>query len=116
MQSNTYKLLNEEFGVAKEVLNAVSHAEDEIKALFDDLDDVAAFNQYKVLKAFQKNRISDMHFGWNTGYGYDDPGREAIEKVYADVFHTEAALVRPIIVNGMHALTLTLTGILRPGD
>ena len=66
MQSNTYKLLNEEFGVAKEVLNAVSHAEDEIKALFDDLDDVAAFNQYKVLKAFQKNRISDMHFGWNT--------------------------------------------------
>ncbi len=116
MQSNTYKLLNEEFGVAKEVLNAVSHAEDEIKALFDDLDDVAAFNQYKVLKAFQKNRISDMHFGWNTGYGYDDPGREAIEKVYADVFHTEAALVRPIIVNGTHALTLTLTGILRPGD
>ena len=49
-------------------------------------------------------------------YGYDDPGREAIEKVYADVFHTEAALVRPIIVNGTHALTLTLTGILRPGD
>ena len=57
-----------------------------------------------------------MHFSWNTGYGYDDPGRDAVERVYADIFHTEAALVRPIIVNGTHALTLTLMGILRPGD
>ncbi|MEG0157220.1 MAG: methionine gamma-lyase family protein, partial [Anaerovoracaceae bacterium] len=62
------------------------------------------------------NRISDMHFAWNTGYGYDDQGREALEKVYADIFKTDSALVRPIIVNGTHALTLTLTGILRPGD
>jgi len=116
MRSNTYKLLNEEFGIAEKVLDAVAKAEEDVKELFDNIDDITAFNQYKVLKAFQKNRISDMHFGWNTGYGYDDPGREALEKVYADVFHTEAALVRPIIVNGTHALTLTLTGILRPGD
>ena len=75
-----------------------------------------AYNQYKVLEAFQRNNIRDMHFSWNTGYGYDDPGRDAVERVYADIFHTEAALVRPTIVNGTHALTLTLMGILRPGD
>ena len=74
------------------------------------------YNQYKILDAFQKNRLSDMHFGWNTGYGYDDAGRDAIEKVYADIFHTDKALVRPTIVNGTHALAITLLGILRPGD
>ncbi len=52
----------------------------------------------------QKNRVSDGHFNWHTGYGYDDPGRECLEKVFSDVFHTEDALVRPIIVNGTHAL------------
>ena len=57
-----------------------------------------------------------MHFSWNTGYGYDDPGRDAVERVYADIFNTEAALVRPTIVNGTHALSLALTGVLRPGD
>ena len=116
MQNNTYKLLQEEFRIADAVLNTVSEAESQVSSLFCEIDDITAFNQYKVLGAFQKNKISDMHFGWNTGYGYDDPGREALERVYADVFHTEAALVRPIIVNGTHALTLTLTGILRPGD
>ena len=84
--------------------------------MFLRLDDIMAYNQYKVLDAFQKNRISDMHFGWNTGYGYNDPGRDALERVYADIFRADSALVRPIIVSGTHALTLTLTGILRPGD
>ena len=116
MQKATYDFLKNEFDVAEEVLRAVSEAEKEAEGLFGEIDEITAFNQYKVLAAFQKNRISDMHFGWNTGYGYDDPGREALERVYADVFHTEAALVRPIVVNGTHALTLTLTGILRPGD
>lgn len=116
MQNNTFQLLNKEFGIHETVLSAVSEAETQIKEIFHELDDIMAYNQYKVLDAFQKNRISDMHFGWNTGYGYNDPGREALEKVYSDIFKTEAALVRPIIVNGTHALTLTLTGILRPGD
>lgn len=116
MQQNTYKLLTEELNIAPKVLDLISQAEEEIKSEFDVLDDIMAYNQYKVLTAFQKNRISDTHFSWNTGYGYDDAGREALEKVYADIFKTEAALVRPIIVNGTHALTLTLTGILRPGD
>jgi cystathionine beta-lyase family protein involved in aluminum resistance len=111
MQKNTFQLLNQEFGIHESVLKAVSEAEEQVKGIFQELDDIMAFNQYKVLDAFQKNRITDMHFGWNTGYGYDDPGREALEKVYSHIFKTEAALVRPIIVNGTHALTLTLTGI-----
>lgn len=116
MQNNTYRLLNESLGIRKDVLDLVFQAENQVKCSFKDLDDIMAYNQYKVLDVFQKCRISDMHFAWNTGYGYDDPGRAALEKAYAMLFKTDAALVRPIIVNGTHALTLTLTGILRPGD
>lgn len=116
MRKNTYQLLSEELGVSPKVLDRIEQAESDIRGEFDSLDDIMAYNQYKVLTAFQNNRISDMHFSWNTGYGYNDTGREALERVYADIFRTEAALVRPIIVNGTHALTLTLTGILRPGD
>lgn len=115
MQKNTYSLL-QSMNISSKVLDAIDSAEKEVSGIFEELDDIMAFNQYKVLNAFQKHRISDMHFQWHTGYGYDDPGREALEKVYAELFHTESALVRPIIVNGTHALTLTLTGILRPSD
>jgi len=108
--------LADHFDINPWVLTRVREAETQIKEQFLKLDDIMAFNQYKVLDAFQKNRISDMHFAWQTGYGYNDPGREALENVYADIFCTEAALVRPTIVNGTHALTLTLAGILRPGD
>lgn len=116
MQQNTYRLLNEDMGISARVLTVIDEAEKAASASFERLDDITTYNQYKVLEALRNNRISDTHFAWNTGYGYDDAGREATEKVYADVFHTEAALVRPLIVNGTHALTLTLTGILRPGD
>ena len=116
MQENTYRLLTENMGIDPHVLQRIDEAEKNARGSFERLDDITAYNQYKVLEALRKNRISDTHFGWNTGYGYDDAGREATEKVYADVFGTEAALVRPLIVNGTHALTLTLTGILRPGD
>ncbi len=116
MQKNTFQLLNQEFHIHEAVLNEAAKAELQVEDIYRELDDIMAYNQYKILAAFQKNRISDMHFSWNTGYGYNDPGREALEKVYADIFKTDAALVRPIIVNGTHALTLTLTGILRPGD
>lgn len=116
MQQNTYRLLTEELRIAPKVLDIINEAEKEIEGQFAYLDDIMAYNQYKVLTAFQENRISDSHFAYNTGYGYDDAGREKLERVYADVFRAEAALVRPIIVNGTHALTLTLTGILRPGD
>ncbi|MDD4563867.1 MAG: methionine gamma-lyase family protein [Eubacteriales bacterium] len=116
MQKNTFELLNKGFGIPEQILHIIAVAEKEVEDIFWGLDDIMAYNQYKVLDAFQKNKISDMHFGWNTGYGYNDTGREALERVYADIFRTDSALVRPIIVNGTHALTLTLTGILRPGD
>jgi len=116
MQNNTYELLTTKLGISTEVLDVINKAESEIKNLFESLDDIMTFNQYKVLHAFQEHMVSDSHFSWNTGYGYNDSGRETLEKVYAEIFKTEAALVRPIIVSGTHALTLTLTGILRPGD
>lgn len=116
MSENTYDLLKERFGISEKVLDLVEKSESEVSPMFRTLDDTAAFNQYKVLDAFQKNNIRDMHFSWNTGYGYDDPGRDAVERVFADVFNTESTLVRPIIVNGTHALTLAIAGVLRPGD
>jgi len=114
--NRTEEYLINHFAIDPWVLVQVSNAEQQVQQQFGKLDDIMAMNQYKVLAAFQKNRISDMHFAWQTGYGYNDPGREALENVYADVFATEAALVRPTIVNGTHALTLTLAGILRPKD
>ncbi len=116
MKNNTFNLLNREFGINEKVLNLVNEGEQEVSGIFDELDDIMTYNQYKVLDAFQKNRISDRHFAWNTGYGYDDPGRDAIERVWSDIFGTESSLVRPIIVNGTHALSLILMGLLMPGD
>ena len=112
----TNKLLQENFNIDPAVLDLVEASETEVSGQFKRLDDIMAYNQYKVLDAFQKNNLADRHFSWNTGYGYDDIGRDAIEKVYADIFHTDKALVRPTIVNGTHALAITLLGILRPGD
>lgn len=110
------KILNEQFGIHPNILRIVEEAEKEIAVNFKEIDDITAYNQYKMLKAFQDNNVSDRHFAWNTGYGYDDAGREVTEKIFASYFETEAALVRTQIVNGTHALSLTLTGILRPGD
>lgn len=115
-QNQTSEFLKNEFHIDAKVLALVSEAEKEVSGEFVRLDDIMAYNQYKVLAAFQKNRIRDMHFGWKTGYGYDDAGREALECTFADVFHTEAALVRTTFVNGTHALATVLLGILRPGD
>ncbi len=83
---------------------------------FADIDKIAEYNQAKVLSAMQKNRISAACFAATTGYGYDDVGRDNLERVYADVFHTEAALVRPQITCGTHALTVALSANLLPGD
>lgn len=105
-----------EFNIDEQVIDLVFKEETALKEKFAYLDEIAAMNENKVLKALQSNRISDIHFNWNTGYGYDDMGREALEKVYAQVFKGEAALVRTNFVNGTHALATTLAGILRPGD
>ena len=83
---------------------------------FEQIDQVAEYNQAKVLNAFRKNRVSATCFAASTGYGYNDEGRDKLEQVYADVFHTEAALVRPHITCGTHALTIALSANLLPGD
>ena len=116
MKDSILKLLAEEFEVSEKTLDFVEKAENEVREIFESLDEIMQYNQYKVLAAFQKNKVSDVHFAWNTGYGYNDMGREIIERVYSDIFKTEAALVRPLIVSGTHALSLTLCGVLRPGD
>ena len=93
------ELLINELGINPRILKLVEEAEKTVKDQFQALDDITAYNQYKVLSVMQKHQIADRHFAWNTGYGYDDAGREAVENVYADVFGTETALVRPTIVN-----------------
>ena len=87
-----------------------------LQARFAEIDRIAEYNQAKVISAMQKNRVSAACFAATTGYGYDDMGRDNLEKVYADVFHTEAALVRPQITCGTHALTVALSANLLPGD
>lgn len=104
----------EKLNVKHDVVKYIEKCEQNITSRFQTIDDIAEYNQLKVLHAMQSNRISDIHFNWNTGYGYDDIGRDAVENVYKDVFNTEDAIVRPIIVSGTHALTLMLTGVLRP--
>jgi len=104
------------FGIAPEIEVSIRKHEERLKAVFSKYEAVEFNIHYRIIQAMQKHRLADMHFNWNTGYGYNDAGREVTEKIYADVFGTESALVRPLIVNGTHALTLCLTGVLRPGD
>ena len=89
---------------------------EKLRDRFEKIDKIAEYNQAKVLSAMQKHRVSAACFAGTTGYGYDDVGRDTLEKVYADVFHTEAALVRPQITCGTHALTVALSANLLPGD
>jgi cystathionine beta-lyase family protein involved in aluminum resistance len=106
----------EKLGVFQPTVDFVKNCEGQIHEKFAEIDAVAEYNQLKVLHAMQENRLSDVHFNWNTGYGYDDAGRDGVESVFKTIFATEDAIVRPIIVSGTHALTLMLTGILRPGQ
>jgi len=108
--------LNENYGISDDIMKLAERAEEELKDRFLEVDKITEYNQYKVLNAMQKNKLSDVHFNGTTGYGYNDLGRDLLEKVYADVFHTEAGLVRPQVISGTHALTVALSGNLRPGD
>lgn len=103
-------------GVSKEVYDFGEEILRGLKSRFEEIDEIAEYNQNKVLLAMQKNRVDASCLQASTGYGYDDVGRERLEKVYADVFHTESALVRPQIVCGTHALTVALSANLLPGD
>ena len=112
------KLLNlyAEMGISPAVYTYGEKTLEKIKDRFAAIDQVAEYNQAKVLRAFHKNRIAATCFAATTGYGYNDEGRDKLEQVYADVFHTEAALVRPHITCGTHALTVALSANLLPGD
>lgn len=105
-----------ELGIDDRIIAMSQEIEEELKERFDAIDKTAEYNQMKVIKAMQKNQVSEAHLGTSTGYGYNDIGRDTLESVYADVFHTESALVRAQITCGTHALTVALAGNLRPGD
>ena len=108
--------LYRQMGIRRSVVTFGESVCEELKERFDAIDAIAEYNQLKVIHAMQKNRVSDACFQFASGYGYDDLGRDTLEKVYADVFHTEDALVRPQITCGTHALSLALAANLRPGD
>ncbi len=108
--------LYQTMGISPGVYAYGEKAMEKLKDRFAAIDQVAEYNQAKVLRAMQKNRVSAACFTATSGYGYDDFGRDTLERVYADVFHTEAALVRPQITCGTHALTLALSANLLPGD
>lgn len=103
-------------GISDEVYKFSNEILDSLKERFEKIDKVAEYNQIKVINAMQKNKVSEMHFNGSSGYGYNDDGRDNLEAVYASVFNTEDALVRPNLVCGTHALTIALAGNLRPGD
>lgn len=110
------KNMYESLGLSKEVYNYCENILCDLKERFHKIDEIAEYNQMKVLRAMQNNHVSEMHFASTTGYGYNDSGRDTLERVYADCFHTEAALVRPSITCGTHALAVALSANLRPGD
>ncbi len=105
-----------EFGISEEVLKFAGEVERSLLERFEAIDRTAEYNQLKVIKAMQEARVSDIHFAGTTGYGYNDIGRDTLETVYAKAFHGEDALVRPQLISGTHALTVALSGNLRPGD
>ncbi len=105
-----------QLGISGQVLQFTEEVERSLKERFQAIDQVAEYNQLKVIKAMQEARVSDIHFAGTTGYGYNDMGRDTLEEVYARAFHGEDALVRPQLISGTHALTVALAGNLRPGD
>lgn len=100
----------------REVEDLIIKAEEKLKEQFKKVDKICEYNSRKVLDAFRKNGVSDMHFGTTTGYGYNDMGRDKLEQVYSDIFHSEDSLVRSQFISGTHALTVALFAFLRPGD
>ena len=116
MNKESINLLKEKFNVDADIISRVEKAEESLSSVYSKLDEIMTYNQYKVLHFFQEARINDQHFAWNTGYGYDDIGRAALEQLFANVFGAEAGFVRTQIVNGTHALASVYLGLLRDGD
>ncbi len=116
MHKITYDYLARLMNIELSIVDFTIKCEEDLKERFYSIDEIKEFNQYKVLNAMKISRLSDIHFGETTGYGYGDIGRDTLDKVYADVFGCEDALVRSNIVSGTHAISLCLYGVLRPGD
>ncbi len=108
--------LTKDFGISIEIQKLFDECEKIVRPAFDTIDKTAQLNQWKVMKAFSDNRVSESHFMPTYGYGYDDLGRDTLDKVYADIFECEDALVRHQLISGTHTLSTALFGILRPGD
>ena len=116
MNQYTVNILCKQFGIEKDIIDYVNDKEKLILNKKEEVHKIREYNQLKVINAMQEARLSSTDFYWTTGYGYGDIGREKVEEIYSLVFNTEDALVRPTIASGTHALSLTLSGILRPGD
>ena len=116
MLRETEKLMMESYNIKPHVFELYKKALNDVEEQFKIYDEIREYNQLKVLNAFQEERISDMHFTNSSGYGYDDIGRDTLDKVYARIFNTESALVRPHFVNGTHAIGCALMGNLKTGD
>ena len=107
-----HNLLN----IKEETWNLIKQEEKNIQEQLKEVDEIAEYNSFKVLKAFQENSVSEAHFNETTGYGYNDIGRDTIESIYKDIFKAEDALVRGQFISGSHALTVALFALLRPND
>lgn len=105
-----------EYGISEETIALVNNCEKQVQEEFQKIDEICEYNSLKVLKAFKDNNLSEVHFNETTGYGYDDIGRETIESIYSQIFGVEDSLVRGQFISASHALTVTLFGLLRPGD
>lgn len=104
------------YKIDNNICDFVNDCEKILEHRFEELNSISQYNQVKILKAMQDSKLQSTDFNWTTGYGYGDVGREKVEKIYSDIFSTEDALVRPNIVSGTHAISLSLFGVLKPGD
>ena len=104
------------YNIDKSLIDLSDKVEEKIKPIFNKIDKICLENSIKVLSAFNKNNLSEIHFNSTTGYGYNDIGRDTIESIYADIFKCEDALVRTQFISGSHALTVCLFALLRPND
>lgn len=110
------KFIKDNFGISDKTLKLVSEAEESIKEQFKHVENICEINQLRVMKAFADNRVSDSHFVATTGYGYDDLGRDTLDRVYADIMGAEDALVRHNFISGTHTISTALFAVLRPND
>ncbi len=116
MNSDIKKMYCEQLGISEKVYDYSENIIAGLKERFEKIDETAEYNQMKVINAMQKNHVAEMHLNGTSGYGYNDDGRDTLEQVYADIFKAEAALVRPQIICGTHALNIALSSNMRPGD